>query len=762
MLAASLVTLISARTPLGAGKVLERAAVSQSSAVSIVPRELRVLAARSDLKTGWPALAHYARSAGDREVKGLAYFVLGYREYQAADDAAAEDDLARSASTHFSLTDFAQYYRAAAAAEADQPEIAAQTLASFAGRFPRSTLRDEASRLLASSWIDSGRPQDAIPILTRALDVHKQTPLELLLAEAYQRTGKLSEAAVAFQEIYYRFPSAPQAAVAGSALKALQSSLGASYPAPSEELRWARAGGLEKVSQFSAALSEYDALLKDLPGSASVAAWRLGRDRCLLGLGRSSEALADLSSAGWPAGDPDEERNLLLVRANSRIDNQSGMLAALDHLSGAYPSSSSVAAALESVSFFFLRQGDWPGATPYFSKLADQFPGSDLAAKAEWEVAWAAYLAGQADDAKRRFEAYVERYPSSPRVGAALYWLGRLAEDQRHAAEAGAFYRLLQSKLDNNYYSLRAGERLKMLGLSAESAGQGRGSASPVDPARLSEVPPGILAAALKTPTPDPANLCPAAEPSADERSALTLADLSLPDLAEHDLRSRLEAAMGSPDEKRLRLALARLQRDRLEYDHATLNAKRALPDYSDYDLPDLPGEFWNLLYPKAFWDLVRRDAYANRLDPYLVMALIRQESGFNPKAVSARNAHGLMQLIPPTARVVAREGRGRRRVTRGNLADPSFNLRTGCRYLSEMIREFNGSIEEALAAYNAGPDRVKLWVNARSYPEPAAFVESIPFPETRGYVEVVLRDELIYRELMAGKSKFKPCRARS
>lgn len=122
------------------------------------------------------------------------------------------------------------------------------------------------------------------------------------------------------------------------------------------------------------------------------------------------------------------------------------------------------------------------------------------------------------------------------------------------------------------------------------------------------------------------------------------------------------------------------------------------------------------------------------------------------------------MQLLPKTAREIEREGRGPQRRPRaaGNLSNPNYNLRTGCHYLAEMVQEFNGSLEQALAAYNAGPDRVKQWLGGRSFPEPAAFVESIPFAETRAYVQAVLRDADVYRRLLTENLKFKPCEPRS
>lgn len=732
---------------------------------ALVPPDLRVLAARAGTKPGWAPLAHYAQSVRDREVKGLAYLALGYREYQAGAYPAAADHLARAAAAGFSLADFAEYYQAAAAQRGGQSDVAARVLAGFRDRFPNSVLGLDATRLFAFCLIQSGQPEEAIRVLEAAPALHKQPPLEYLLGQAYEKAGDLTEAVRTLQDVYYRFSNAPEAAPSAPLLKGLQVRLGASYPAPSEDQRATRAAALEKVGRIEAALDEYQALLKDDPAAPASTSWRLGRDRCLIALGHTNDALADLSAAGWPADDIDAERILLTVRAHSRARDENGMLAALDQMARLHGRSSAYAAALDSASFFFLRQEDWARAGTFEKTLAEASPNSGLAEKAEWEVAWAAYLAGDAGEAERRLLAYAAHYPSSFRIPAALYWLGRLDEAAHQPGRALWVYEILEQRYRNSYYSLRAAERVRGLG----GSGSARAIRSDALASESATLQPEIRAIAERAGTaadrvPDQALLCGPPLSATTERPALTLAALGLTDLAEHDLRLRLQSADGAGESVDLRLALARIEREREEYDPATYNAKRVVPNYPNLDFADLPGDIWMLLYPEAFWDLVRRNAYANHLDPYLVMALIRQESGFDPKAVSGPGARGLMQLLPPTARVVAREARSRRHRPRaaGNLTDPGYNLRVGCRFFSEMIREFHGSLEQALAAYNAGPDRVHQWLSGHSFPEPAAFVESIPFPETRAYVQTVLRDEVVYRQLMAARPRFKPCAARS
>ena len=722
------------------------------------------MATRADQKQGRSALARYAGAATSREAKGLAYFTLGYREFQAHSPAAISD-LAHAASTGFSLVDYAEYYRAAAASEEGEPEIAISALTGFTGRFPESVLGLESTRLLAWSLLGTGRPGDAIKILQAETQLSRRPPFQYLLGQAYQKAGNFPEAVRTFQGIYYCSPVAPEAVQAGRALDSLQIELGMNYPAPSEELRATRASQLETAGRFGPALSEYERLLRDFPTSAAAATRRLACDRCLTRLARTSEALADLSAEGWPQGAVDAERWLVIIRARAATADEAAMLAALNALSDQYPQSPFYASGLDSVASYFIRRGDWAQAGSYSARLVQSFPNSDLAAKSRFQAAWAAYLGGRSQDAEKGLEEYAALFPSSRRAPASLYWLGRIAESEGRRADARSFYALLARRFRNHYYSKQAAERSRLLDLPQPAelpAGMktsGGSESAGALPADLE------TAVSKRPPAPDPSNFCPTSRPGPDERLALTLAALSLEDLAEHHLRLRLEAvsAPDASDSHSLRLALARVQREREGYDRATYNARQILPDYADYDLPELPGDFWGLLYPEAFFSLVRQDARANRLDPYLVMALIREESGFNPKATSGAGARGLMQLLPKTARDLAREGRGPRRRPRaaGNLNDPNYNLRAGCHYLAEMVQEFNGSLEQALAAYNAGPDRVRQWLAGRSFPEPAAFVESIPFAETRAYVEAVLRDAEVYRRLMTDNLKFKPCEPR-
>jgi len=129
------------------------------------------------------------------------------------------------------------------------------------------------------------------------------------------------------------------------------------------------------------------------------------------------------------------------------------------------------------------------------------------------------------------------------------------------------------------------------------------------------------------------------------------------------------------------------------------------------------------------------------------VASLIRQESEFNPNAVSRANAVGLMQLLPKTGKQVAKEVK-LQRYNPSQLYTPAVNLQLGTRYFRGMVDKFGGSFEYALAAYNAGSDRVEEWLGQGKYRDPQEFVESIPFTETREYVQAIMRNASVYKQL--------------
>jgi len=154
--------------------------------------------------------------------------------------------------------------------------------------------------------------------------------------------------------------------------------------------------------------------------------------------------------------------------------------------------------------------------------------------------------------------------------------------------------------------------------------------------------------------------------------------------------------------------------------------------------------------YPTPFRDIVLARSQEVGLDPAYVFALIRQESRFIPDARSSVGASGLMQLMPSTARWMARKLALDYKAEQ--IADPTVNIRLGTGYLKRVLEDFDGSQAMAAAAYNAGPNRPRRWREGPPV-EPAIWAENIPFNETREYVRKVLSNAAVYASLLNGST---------
>jgi len=162
-----------------------------------------------------------------------------------------------------------------------------------------------------------------------------------------------------------------------------------------------------------------------------------------------------------------------------------------------------------------------------------------------------------------------------------------------------------------------------------------------------------------------------------------------------------------------------------------------------------LPPTFWTMLYPRAFWPEVLEQSTRLRLNPYLVLSVMRQESAFDPTAVSPAGARGIMQLLPATAQELASRVTPDQ-VSIEQLHTPAINIALGTRYLADLLTRYQGNMVLALAAYNAGPGNVTRWLTQWPNLSMEEWIEHIPFDETRAYVKLVLRNLAVYERLYA------------
>jgi len=231
------------------------------------------------------------------------------------------------------------------------------------------------------------------------------------------------------------------------------------------------------------------------------------------------------------------------------------------------------------------------------------------------------------------------------------------------------------------------------------------------------------------------------------ERANL-LASAGLDDLAESELRFGAKVD-GQPQLMAMELADFAARRD--APDQGIRYIKHYAPGYLSMSIDAAPDKFWRLAFPLPYRQSLEDYSKEHSLDPFLVAALIRQESEFNAKAVSPASARGLTQVMPATGRELGRKLRIPKYQT-AMLFSPDTNLKIGTYYLKTLSDQLQGKWEATLASYNAGKSRVVSWLAASNFHEPAEFVESIPFNETRNYVQSIIRNAEVYRRLYGAK----------
>jgi soluble lytic murein transglycosylase len=459
-------------------------------------------------------------------------------------------------------------------------------------------------------------------------------------------------------------------------------------------------------------------------------------------LHRTADAF-DALFTHFAAPELEAQRLALLVQIHAQQSDPAAITRDLLELETQYVSSPAHATALAAAGNYYYRQLNWQEAARAYQRLSELFPQSESAREDGWRLTWCQYLLHDSKAAEA-MKAYLRRFPDSSHTPAGFYWLGRMEEEQGAPSEARELYGLLGERFAHSYYTVQV----------ARSAALHRGQGSA--PGTTGSAPDSLAAmlAQVVAPPANPPGLgCLASTPGDTARTALILGALSLKDLEEEYLK-RAIAAGSAPDE--LRLLHARLLAAQKSTSEAMFDAIKIEPAYPQLDFSKLPKELWNLIYPQAFWTLIQRQARARGLDPYLVMGLVRQESGFNPKALSVADARGLMQILPETAAPSRRASS--LRAARRRLFDPAYNVRTGCAYLQGLMKMFDNRPELALAAYHAGDFRVRDWLSKATFPDSVTFLESIPIQATRIYVEAVLRDAEVYRQLMTKSPHFAVC----
>ena len=637
------------------------------------------------------------------------------------------------ASTELPLVgDHALALAAEAARRAEQPERAARLFDLLARRYPNSSLVPGALSASADLW--SGLPGGRIEAVNRWRDLiqrfpqHAAMPSALAaLGDALVAEGRATEAGLAYRRLWVEYGASPEAGTVEERLDRLIRDAAASLPTFEERRR--RAEGLVRAARYAEALEEWRALRRSAPTPDARRDVTLQVGITLYRLRRWDDAWAtfhEVTVSATGSSDVREDALLWEGRAAFRREDGADLRRAEASLGRAFPQSPRRLELLALRAVWHRGRGEHAAALEAYralGALATALRRPDKLVEAQWYVGWLEYRRGALAAAGEAFErGLAAAQPADPQIPQLLYWMARVDALRGLTDAARAKIAEVQTRFPYTYYGYLARQGLRW---SADD--------------RQSHVVPAPAAGD----TLDADRVWPAVSSRAAELWALGLRAQ-----ARDELLAALRGAP-PPPERVLDAAelLARVGAD----GEAVRLLRRQFGSALERGDPALPRLAWEGAYPVHLLEPIRY-AGTDRVDPFLVTGLIREESVYDANAVSPVGAIGLMQLMPDTARRVARS-EGLSSFAVDQLFAPEVNIRLGVRYLADLLDRFAGNEAYAVAAYNAGPEAVVKWIETNPPRALDEFVEEIPFPETRGYVKRVLRSRWEYRALYGSPS---------
>ncbi len=618
---------------------------------------------------------------------------------------------------------YARLFAARAYLALSKPTDVARTVASIMSGAPSDALAESALNLAAEAGSLASDKSAVLGALKTLAARPNSAPAaaEFRLLQAAISAGDRGLATASFRRLYFDFGAAPETADAVEEM----ARIGVGRPVATREdagrhLNYAEA--LFQASKYTDARAAFVAVQAAAPAEArDLIQLRIAEcDVFLKKHAAAAPALRALADARSPRSAEAEFYYLATIKGLGRT---------VEYVTLARELSKRLEApwaerALNDLGTHFILTDEDEKAAEVFAEQYARFPQGAFSDRAAWRAGWWAYKQKEYAETIRIFEAAAVSMRRADYRPAWLYWAARGHLELGHREPALEGFRRTIADYRNSYYGRAAIQEISRMQPVVRTSRE-----NPISPAR----------------TTWPATIAPAARPANGSVIEHLLA-AGMHDDAIAELRRLQSSGQGSPLVDAT-LAYALNKQGKLRF--AISAMRRAYPQFMAEGGEALPPEILTVIFPIDHWELLRAHATAKALDPYLVAALVAQESTFQADVKSAANAWGLMQIVPATGRRYAAT-LGIKPFSTGRLVEPDVNVRIGTTYFSDLLKRF-GDVGPALAAYNAGPERVVRWLAERPGFSSDEFIDDIPFPETQNYVKRIIGTAEDYRILYGG-----------
>ncbi len=561
------------------------------------------------------------------------------------------------------------------------------------------------------------------------LEPPSQVERKLIIAKRNETKGKDKEAYILYQEIYYNHPVTPAAEEARLStirlLKSDKTSKKRKYPYATYMQRMQRVKEFIKAYRYESAVADLRTMLKinysdkRKADVLSKLGYALNKGRDKKGAKRVYKKL--ISKYHGSSNEIKAEYNIAVIDWN--LNNNSAAVKRLRKLTGSSAKDKRKAKAYLVLGRIAESAGKFDTAISQYEKALDFGPDSELQYELRWRIGWVKYQRAEYSAAAKQFAKMIEKTPNKLRTGQLLYWRARAMEKAGNKKSAKSVFNSLLRSFPHTYYgSLAMEQNTRFTGT--------------INISRKED----ILAEEKK--------LSGLAKYHHDRYMALVKIGMFKEARLELDVLSKqAKKDPGNALWLGLKYKKAKAPQRSIRLQVNALGYRKRMDDFEN--------EFWRALYPIDYWETIRKESTRLGIDPFITLSIIRQESAFNPEALSPANALGLMQLLPRLGKHMFKKidmrAKIKRPFERSLLFDPEVNIKLGIAHLAELLSRYNGDFTLTAAAYNAGSKAVDIWVKKLGSKSTDEFVELIPYMETRGYVKRVTRNMALYRRIYLG-----------
>ncbi|MFN2442804.1 MAG: transglycosylase SLT domain-containing protein, partial [Thermoanaerobaculia bacterium] len=625
-----------------------------------------------------------------RAIASLAIFL---REAGRLEEAA--DAFGQAADTNPVIAPYLRLQRAEVSRELGRPEQTIETLRSIIASHPDSPVTASARLMLPAVLASAGMADEARAAMsaTRGIAIDELNDEEFAaLAAALDEAGLVADASAVRLRVLTDFPRSRFTETHYRALDALPTEEN-----PLDRLSWndsvKLADHLGRVNRYDQALDMLVRIRERFPNQIGDPSFRHIEATALF----NSRNYRQMTEIPARPGEPYYlAMELLRAHAYWRSDRAPEFREAIQKLTTAHPRTRQAGdAKILLAKYYQTDEMDLQRSARLFQEgIAIVGPGRE--GRNLWTLAWTWILAEEWQKALAIFDRYLKEYPDADYTSNALFWSARIQEKLGNREEHDRLLRRLIDFYPYTYYSYRAREILGDETLPANQIASGV-----LFPEKALEATP---------------------EPRLE--TARELRAVGLQRDAARELR-RIAGAASS--DQVLAWRLADFYADAGEPLRAISILNRTFPQVIRHGAPNVPDRFWKVLYPRAWWPEIQKAAAAAGVDPWLALAIIRQESAWEPTTVSSAGAVGLMQIMPKEAAAISTSA-GLGSITRDALFEPSINVRVGTVELRQKLDLMDGNQILAIAAYNGGENAVNRWVDRTGLDDIDRFIDSISY----------------------------------